>query len=257
MATLDSLGMDFSTQPTCVSGVAPSRRYWAGLTAALRPSLSSVGSVRPMRSCPEPRATQRPKQTRPPLRRAVTGPALPTRGRRQLGHAGHPLERTERPERTEGADDGIVAHRGEEDGCPRERDDHKVELAPRVAQVRLAVPKEAVGEHLGQELDGEDAQVDLLARVDLRVERDSSQGRPLRLRQVPVPQPLIAAWPLLRIAERHPRATTGCARSADCLPQEGHFQHAGRRSPTSKCPRDAASRRGETPTPSWRSWPQS
>ena len=66
MATLDSLGMDFSTQPTCVSGVAPSRRYWAGLTAALRPSLSSVGSVRPMRSCPEPRATQRPKQARPP-----------------------------------------------------------------------------------------------------------------------------------------------------------------------------------------------
>ena len=87
----------------------------------------------------------------------MTGTTLPTREACQLGHAGHPLERAERPQRAEGADDGVVAHRGEEDGRPRQADDDKVELAPRVAQVRLGVPHKAVRKHPDQELDGEDA----------------------------------------------------------------------------------------------------
>jgi len=49
------------------------------------------------------------------------------------------------------------------DQPPCQRDDHKVELAPRVAQVGLSVPDEAIREHLGQQLEGEDAQVGPLA----------------------------------------------------------------------------------------------
>ena len=66
----------------------------------------------------------------------------------QDGHAGHALERAQRAQRAHRADHRIVAHCREEDGQPRERDDHKVELAPRVAQVRVLVHEEAVGEDL-------------------------------------------------------------------------------------------------------------
>ena len=59
---------------------------------------------------------------------------------------------------------GVYGRSVDQPAC--QRDDHKVELAPGVAQVGLGVPQEAVREHLGQQLEGEDAQVDLLARVD-------------------------------------------------------------------------------------------
>eukprot|EP00966_Prymnesium_polylepis_P000534 12228-Prymnesium_polylepis.1 len=50
-----------------------------------------------------------------------------------------------------------VAKRRDEARQPRERDDEKVELAPRVAQ------------HLDEQLEGEDVEVDVVAAVDERL----------------------------------------------------------------------------------------
>lgn len=72
--------------------------------------------------------------------------------------------------RASGRGDGVLcrSYHGGVYGCSvdqpaYQRDDHKVELAPGVAQVGLGMPQEAVREHLGQQLEGEDAQVDPLA----------------------------------------------------------------------------------------------
>ena len=66
----------------------------------------------------------------------------------QHRHAGDTLERSQWPERAKGTKDGVVAHRREDDGKPCKRDDHKVELAPRIVQVGRLVHEEAVGEDL-------------------------------------------------------------------------------------------------------------
>ena len=97
-------------------------------------------------------------------------------------HPGDPLERAERAERAHGSDGVHVAERlREEDGQPRERDDHKVELAPRVANVGVLVPDETVGEHLHRQLEGEDVEVDPLEDgedVLLRRARGVHRARP-------------------------------------------------------------------------------
>eukprot|EP00966_Prymnesium_polylepis_P145406 3357991-Prymnesium_polylepis.2 len=80
-------------------------------------------------------------------------------------HARYSFERAEWSEGTERSDDGVVADGGEEDRQPPERDDHKVELAPSVAQVGVRVEHEAVGEDLREHLDREDDQEDPLAHL--------------------------------------------------------------------------------------------
>eukprot|EP00964_Phaeocystis_antarctica_P020045 scaffold11064_cov63-Phaeocystis_antarctica.AAC.2 len=80
----------------------------------------------------------------------------------QHRHAGHALEGPQRAQRAHAADGGHVAHGGEEDRQPRERDHDEVELAPRVAQVAGGRCEQAVGEHLGGHLEGEDEEVDPL-----------------------------------------------------------------------------------------------
>jgi hypothetical protein len=87
-------------------------------------------------------------------------------GADEHGHARHALERTERAQRTHGAHRREVAEPRQQDGQPCEGDDDKVELAPRVAQVRVgAVEEEAVREDLGAHLERVDAEEPPLAHL--------------------------------------------------------------------------------------------
>jgi hypothetical protein len=77
------------------------------------------------------------------------------RGRRRGGGGGG-----------DGTYGGVVAEAGDEDGDPRQRDHHKVQLAPGVLEVSLRREDETVGDDLGDELEGEDVQVGPLAVTD-------------------------------------------------------------------------------------------
>jgi hypothetical protein len=82
------------------------------------------------------------------------------------GHAWHALQGAEGAEGADGTDGGVVAEAGDEDGDPRQRDHHKVQLAPGVLEVSLRREDETVGDDLGDELEGEDVQVGPLAVTD-------------------------------------------------------------------------------------------